>query len=104
MHPSGSSPPKVPADSASFSSLLDHFLESGDPALDLLHAIHTQSEHSVHDCLIANLSDRGAPEDHPAQLRRQRHDFVQSCAPLVSGPAAGLAAGPFHERELPQTL
>src|SRR3954464_11138119 len=100
MHPSGSSPPKVPADSASFSSLLDHFLESGDPALDLLHAIHTQGEHSVDESLIANLSDRGAPENHPAQLRRERHDFVEACAPFVAGPAAGFVAPPFQDPEL----
>src|SRR4051812_5254207 len=99
MRPSGSSPPRGRADSRSFGSLLDYFLECRDATLDLLHAVHPQGEHPVHHRLIADFRNRGATQNHPADFGRKGHDLVEAGPALIASATASIAAAALHERE-----
>src|SRR5690242_9449799 len=76
---------------------LDDFLEGGDALLHFHDPIHPEGEHALGNGHLLQLGGGRAAENHASQLRRQRHDLVQTGAALVTGTAAGIAAGTLEE-------
>src|SRR4030095_7220424 len=80
--------------------LLDHSPRRCDAAFNLLDPVHPQRQHAFTDGLVTELLDRSPPQDHPAQLGRERHDLVYPLPPPVAGASTGVATSALHELDV----
>src|SRR5207247_9441077 len=96
--PSRSSPRAASEDSGpavrppSCRRLFHDFLQGGDPALHLYHAVGPQREHAFLHRLLPQLLGRAALAHHAPPRARPPNHLVQPLPPLVPCPPAGVEA------------